>query len=94
MAAGGLARGIALGVEIAQRAEQITGASTAFLADTTGNYGGVAWITAFSDVAGLEAAQLALNTDQGFVELIDAKAPGVYTDHPGATTQVIYCRIA
>ena len=40
--AGGLAVGMALGVEIAQRAEAITGIPELFLADATGNYGGVA----------------------------------------------------
>jgi|GEM_PF-900431 len=92
-AAGKLARGISLGVEIAQRVEQITGLPTLFLAGTTGNYGGVAWVTAFADVAELERAQMALNMDESFVELIDREAPGVYTDEPGATTQVILRRI-
>ena len=91
--AGGLAKGIALGIEIAQRAEQITGAPTAFLAGATGNYGGVSWLTAFADVAELERAQMALNTDAGFIELIDSRAPGVYTDQPGASTQLLYRRV-
>ena len=91
--AGGLAKGMALGVEIAERAKQITGIPTAFLAAATGNYGGVSWLTAFADAAELERAQMALNTDGSFVELIDSKAPGVYTDHPGATTQLLYRRV-
>jgi hypothetical protein len=94
MAVGGLAKGVALGIEIAQRAEQITGAPTSFLADTTGNYGGVAWISVFAGAAELESAQMALNTDMSFVELIDSRAPGAYSDHPGATTQLLYRRIS
>src|ERR1700687_5335308 len=50
MSAGKLARGIALGIEIAQRAEKITGAPTSFLADSTGNYGGVTWLSAYANV--------------------------------------------
>jgi hypothetical protein len=93
ISAGNLAQGIALGVEIAQRAEQITGQPTAFLADSTGNYGGVEWLTAFANVAELEQAEQTLNADQSFIELIDTQAAGVYADQPGASTQLIYRRI-
>jgi hypothetical protein len=93
ISAGKLARGIALGIEIAQRAEQITGAPTAFLADSTGNYGGVGWLTAFANVAELERAEQTLNTDQSFIELIDTQASGVYADQPGANTQLVYRRV-
>jgi hypothetical protein len=91
--AGKLARGMGLGVEIAQRAEKITGVPTAFVADATGNYGGVAWLTAFANVAELERGEQALNTDQAFIELIDTQATGVYADQAGATTQLVYRRI-
>jgi hypothetical protein len=93
ISAGKLARGITLGVEIAQRAEQITGLPTAFLADSTGNYGGVAWLSAFANVAELERAEQTLNADQSFIELIDTQAPGVYADQPGANTQLVYRRV-
>jgi hypothetical protein len=93
ISAGKLARGVALGIEIAQRAEQITGAPTVFLADSTGNYGGVTWLTAYANVTELERAEQAINTDQGFVELIDKQAPGVYADLPGANTQLLYRRV-
>ena len=92
MAAGALGRGVALGIEIAQAAEAITGLPTSFLVEVTGNYGGVSWITAFADAAEMERAEMTLNGDQSFVELID-KNSGVYTDHPGATTQAIFRRI-
>jgi hypothetical protein len=93
ISAGKLARGIAVGVEIAQRAEQITGLPTAFLADSTGNYGGVAWLTGFANVGELERAEQTLNADQSFIELIDTQAAGVYADQPGANTQLVYRRI-
>jgi len=91
--AGKLARGIALGVEIAQRAEQITGLPSAFVADSTGNYGGVAWLSAYANVAELERAEQTINTNPSFVELIDTQAASVYTDQPGASRQLIYRRV-
>jgi hypothetical protein len=90
---GQLARGMAAGVEIAQRVEQITGIQTVFMAQSTGNYGEVSWAVTYADIAELERAGDALNTDPGFVELLDSLA-GVYTDTPGATTQVIMRRLA
>jgi len=93
MVAGGMARGITVGIEIAEKAEQITGLKTSFLADATGNYGGVRWLTAFANVGELERAQLELNGNQSFIELIDSQASSVYTDTPGATSQLIFRRI-
>jgi hypothetical protein len=87
------ARGMALGTEIAQQAEAVTGLPTLFLADATGNYGGVRWVTAFANVAELERAEMALNTNEAFVSLIDTKAKAVYRDEIGVTTQVILRRI-
>ncbi|MEP6660199.1 MAG: hypothetical protein ABJD24_09820 [Acidimicrobiales bacterium] len=80
--AGRVSRGLLLGVETAQRAEQITGLPTAFLADSTGNDGGVSWLTAFANVAELERAEQKLNTEKGFIELIDAKAAGSTPTNP------------
>ena len=93
IANGQLARGMALGTEIAQQAEAVTGLPTLFLADATGNYGGVRWVTAFANVAELERAEMALNTNEAFVSLIDTKAKAVYRDEIGVTTQVILRRI-
>jgi len=45
IAAGILAKGIASGMAISERAEKIAGVPTMFLPDYTGNYGGVAWIS-------------------------------------------------
>jgi hypothetical protein len=90
---GQLARGMGAGIEIAQRVEEITGIQAVFLADAAGNYGGVSWVVTFADVAELERASAAINTDLNFVGLIDSLG-GVYTDAPGATTQVILRRLA
>ncbi|HVM67014.1 MAG TPA: hypothetical protein VMU14_19255 [Acidimicrobiales bacterium] len=93
MAAGKLEEGIAVGMEIAQRAAKITSVPTMFLAGTTGNYGSVAWLTGYVNVVELDRAGQALNQDHSFVEFLDKKARGVYNDTPGATTQVVYRRI-
>jgi hypothetical protein len=90
---GQLARGMAAGVEIAQRVEQVTGIQAVFMAQVTGNYGEVSWAVTFADIAELERANEAINTDPSFVGLIDSLG-GVYTDTPGATTQVIMRRLA
>ncbi len=42
-ATGNVAKGMEAGVELAQRAEKIMSTPSLFLADVTGNYGGVAW---------------------------------------------------
>lgn len=92
IAGGNAARGMALGVEIAQRASKITGVPTAFLADTTGSYGGVRWITGYENVQQLQAANDALGADESFTTFID-KQVGVYLEAPGVTTQRIARRI-
>ena len=90
---GQIATGMALGVEIAERVEAITGSPTLFMADATGNYGGVGWATGFANIGDLERAQMAVNGDAKFIELIDDKAKGVYNDEPGTATQVVYRHI-
>ena len=92
-AAGGIARGIELGVEIATRATEITGSQVTFLVDTTGPYGGVNWITGHADVQAVEAANAALFGDPAFIRLVDEGVKGVYVDDPSVTTQLLYRRV-
>jgi hypothetical protein len=87
---GRVGRGLQLGVEIAQRAEQITGAPTMFLAGMTGPYGGVLWVTGFSDARAMDAAQQALMSDANWTEFIDREVADVYAPEPALTTQLIY----
>jgi hypothetical protein len=91
---GNIANGMAVGVEIAQKAEVVTGLPTLFAADTTGPYGGVGWLTGYENIAALEGAQQALNADPSFVALVDGKAAGVYVEDPSITQQIIYRHIA
>jgi hypothetical protein len=92
IAAGHGARGMAAGVEAAQRAEALTGAPVLFLGGVTGNYGGVGWLLMYPDAAALHRGQTALAGDPGFMEFVDS-LQGVYADLPGATTQVIIRRV-
>lgn len=93
-ATGNVARGLEVGVELAQRAEKITGTPTLFLADVTGTYGGVSWATAHENVQALEMAQQALANDPSWVQHVDRETAGVYADEPSLTTQIIYRRLA
>lgn len=91
---GGVARGMEVGVEIAQRAERVTGTPTLFLAETTSSYGAVGWVTGFDDVAAMEKAQHALNADASFIEFVDREAGDVYVEDSSITTQLIFRRLA
>jgi hypothetical protein len=93
-ATGKVGRGMEAGVELAQRAEKIMGTPVLFLADVTGNYGGVGWASAYENAQALEAAQQALNGDASWAQFVDKATAGVYTDEPSMTTQTIYRRLA
>lgn len=91
IAAGNFARGVAVGVEIAQRVEAITGNVTMFAMDSTGNYGGVAWLTGSPSIAAMQEAEQQINADPSFVEYIDKEASSAFVE--GATTQRILRRV-
>jgi hypothetical protein len=93
-AAGNVTRGMEVGAEIAQRAEKITGTPTLFVADVTGTYGGVGWVTGHANVQAIEATQQALAADSSFGKYVDKEAASVYADEPSLTTQLIYRRLA
>jgi len=85
-------RGIELGVEIAQRVKKITGNPTSFAVATTGQYGGVEWISVFESIEQLQAADAALAVDEEFAKYIDKEASEAYVST--VTTQNLYRRIA
>jgi hypothetical protein len=91
---GNVMKGIELGVEIAQRAEQAMGLPVLCVTAATGPYGSVGWITGYADVNELEHAQEALAADAKFGEFIDKSVKGVYTDSPADSQTLIYRRIA
>lgn len=92
-ATGSIARGMELGVEIAQRAEQTTGLPTLFASAMNGPYGSVAWVTGFADVHEMERAQQALAADSEFTRFIDDKVSGVYVEDFAISRQLTYRRI-
>lgn len=91
-AAGNIARGMALGVEIAQRADAATGANTLFMRTVTGPYAGVSWFTAAEDGAAVDAQQAALAADAGFIELVDS-SQGAYVEEANATQSILWRRL-
>jgi hypothetical protein len=92
LAPGSSAKGIELGVELAQRAKAITGRPTSFGASQTGTYGGVGWIALYDSIDQVQAAAEALAADAGFAKLLDEKASKAYI--PGQSTQTISRKIA
>jgi hypothetical protein len=91
-AAGNIERAMTAGVEIAQRAESITGLPTMFLSAMTGPYGGVSWLTGYEDITSVEKAQDALGADIGFVKLIDS-TQGCFVEDPALTVQTLYRKL-
>lgn len=87
LAPGSFRDGIALGVEIAQRAKAISGRPTSFGISSTGVYGEVGWITLFDSIEQLQASEEAVNANEEFLELIDTKASKAYL--PGEARQLI-----
>ena len=91
LAPGATARGIEVGVEIAQRAKAVTGRPTSFGVTLTGPYGGVEWISVFDSVQDLQQANEALAADTDFSELVDKTASQVFVS--SSTLQTAYRRI-
>ncbi|MCB1270487.1 MAG: hypothetical protein M9942_09890 [Microthrixaceae bacterium] len=94
LAGGEAARGIAMGVEIAQTAQRITGRPTVFGTAVAGPYGGVGWVTTYPSIDSLEESRAALAGHADWLELLDTKATGLYAEVPEVTTQRVYRRIA
>jgi hypothetical protein len=90
---GKMAEGLALGVEIAQMVERLSGVPSAFMINNTGNYGGVTWATIYSDAAEMDRAEQAVNTNPEFVQLIDERASRCFAAAPGQATQRINRRV-
>lgn len=93
MAPGKFTRGIELGIEIAERAEQITGEPTALVSGVTGDYAAIQWITAYDSVRGLQTAGEKLNANPSFVHFIDNEVPGVYESGLDVTQQTCFRRV-
>ncbi|MGC2168149.1 MAG: hypothetical protein WA580_03510 [Acidimicrobiales bacterium] len=91
-APGNFGRGMMSGLEIAQKAEQSTGVSTAFLAAQTGPYGAVSWLAGYDGIEAFEAAQHKLEADMSFIEFLDG-VTGAYVADPMVTRSTLYMRV-
>ena len=91
LANGSFAKGIEVGVEIAQRAEQISGLPTAFGIHSTGAYGRVQWVSGTASVAEMQKGESKVNSDPSFLQLLDTKAADVFI--PGSGEQRVARRI-
>jgi hypothetical protein len=87
---GRLGDAMTLGVEVAETASRLTGLSTLFVAEATGDYGGVAWITGHQSIQSVEASLATLMGDPGWLPLVDRVGPAYEHD----VTQSIQRRIS
>jgi hypothetical protein len=92
-ASGALAKGVELGVGIAQQAEKVTGLPTMFGMRLTGGYGTVGWLTGYADVAEMQAANEKLNGDASWLKIVDEGVKGVYVEDPASTQQRAWRRL-
>ena len=93
IATGKFTRGIELGVEIAQRAEKITGEPTSLLSGVTGDYSAIEWLTSYENVQALQAAGEKLTQDASFAQFLDKEVPGVYESGLSLTQQTCFRKI-
>ena len=93
MAQGNFAKGVEVGIEIAQRVSKITGEPTTFVKGITGDYSAVEWITSYESVQAMQDANNKLNQDASFVQFIDKEIVGVYEAGPSVTKQTLYRKV-
>jgi hypothetical protein len=86
-------RGVELGIEIAQKAEAISGHPTWFCLGVTGAFGAVAWLTGYPDIQALQDGESATYSDPAMLDLIDREASKAYTSDPHASGTTVYRRI-
>lgn len=91
IAEGKYADAIAWGVEVAQHVEKVSGTPVAFLRDVFGPFGSVRWISGYPDGAAADAANAAVNGDEGYMKMLGDIA-GLFV--PGSGQQGMGVRIA
>ena len=92
-AAGNIERAMTAGVELARRAEVITGVPTMFLRSLTGPYGSVGWLAGCDSVTAMETAERALAAERSWLRLIDSTAE-CFVEDPTVTHTTIHRRLA
>jgi hypothetical protein len=88
-APGHLSDAIAGGIEIAKHATRVSGQNTLFTVNSTGPYGGCAWLTGCPDIDTVESGEGALMADPEWLKLIDR----VGTAYNNDAAQAMYRRI-
>jgi hypothetical protein len=88
-APGRLSDAITSGIEIADHATRVSGQSTLFVVNSTGPYGGCAWLTAAPDIDTVERGEAALMGDPEWLKLIDR----VGTAYNNDAAQAMYRRL-
>jgi hypothetical protein len=91
-AAGNVERAMAAGIEIAQKAEAITGLSTLFARSLTGPYGAVGWLTGYENITQMENAESALAGDPSWWKLIDS-TKGCFVENPSLSRSTIFRKL-
>lgn len=92
-AGGNLARGMATGVEIAQKVEAIAGVPMLFARSLTGPYGAVGWLSGYENLAAFETAQEKLAVDPGWLDYLDS-TNGCYVEDGALTQSTLYTKLA
>jgi hypothetical protein len=87
---GRLQEAMAAGISIADHVKKVTGDDTLFVVNSTGPFGGCAWLTPMADGAAVDAGEAALMADADWVPLIDRVGTAFAQD----AAQSIYRRIA
>lgn len=85
-APGKAADAMAVGVEVTDTFNRLTGAGIVFGRAVTGPFAGVGWVSSFPDLAAMEAAQAATGGDEAWLGLME-RASTCY--QPGATTTIL-----
>ena len=88
-APGHLSDAIGAGIEIAEHATRVSGQNTLFVVNSTGPYGGCAWLTGSPDIDTVENGENALMADPDWIKLIDR----VGTAYNNDAAQAMYRRI-
>ena len=90
LAPGQYAKGIEIGLKIAEQASKVTGLQISFLSGVTGNYGRVLWVGTCDTIQELQAANEAIGRDPTLLKLIDEDGAKAYQPH---ATQTCYHRL-
>ncbi|HET6875422.1 MAG TPA: hypothetical protein VFH70_11610 [Acidimicrobiales bacterium] len=82
-----------LGVRIAQRIEKVAAVPAMFVTESTGSFGGVAWLLGLRDAAELERAQMSIYSDEQFLKMLDEECNTAFSVMPEASTQTLLRRL-